>query len=415
MTDYPEKSIGLCLSGGGFRASLYHLGVLRYLAETGQLANVGSVSAVSGGSIIAAYLAIKWEELRKRDFSLDAFMEEVYNPFIEHVTTGNFRNRWLILCLVTLPLLLWPNFTWSVLWSRLFDRWFYDNKRFALRDLPEDLELVLNATNLSSAQAFRMACVLCGDDTGYENGVEHSGRAVRLADAVTASAAHVPMSITFGDRRLWFMDGGVFDNTGLDWYLNASHRPRPEGIHRPDFLVISDASPELMEWNWAWMRFIPLYRMFGVVGRISDILQEQTRRTRKDRFIERIRDCGMNIGIMISIDVVASRLRELQRSDQKDELEAVALPEEVVERVRAVRTDLDNFLPEEAKLLAYHGYSLAHVYLRMFHGDARIGGHPASIPGDPGWKLELSPADIARYLDSLSKAHSRFDSRRRWF
>jgi len=64
IMDFPPKSIGLCLSGGGFRASLYHLGVLRYLVEAKQLENVSCISAVSGGSIIAALLALKWNELR---------------------------------------------------------------------------------------------------------------------------------------------------------------------------------------------------------------------------------------------------------------------------------------------------------------------------------------------------------------
>src|SRR5438105_406406 len=46
--------IGICLSGGGFRASFYALGVFRYLAEAGLLGDVVAVSAVSGGSLAAA-------------------------------------------------------------------------------------------------------------------------------------------------------------------------------------------------------------------------------------------------------------------------------------------------------------------------------------------------------------------------
>jgi len=415
MKTFPEKSIGLCLSGGGFRASLYHLGVLRYLAETGQLGNVGAISSVSGGSIIAAYLALRWDVLRENDFSLDSFMDEVYNPFIEWVTSANFRNRWLVLCLLTTPLLLWPNFTWSILWSKLFDRWFYGNKQLTTHDLPDDLDMVFNTTNLASAQGFRIARGYFGDDKGYFTAPADRTRAVRVADAVTASAAHLPLAINFAnDTSLWFMDGGVYDNTGLDWYLNANQRPRPDGLKQPEFLVVSDASPELLEWNWAGRRFVPVYRMVGILGRISDILQEQTRRTRKDRFIERIRG-GLSVGIMISIDVVASHLRELQRSDAKDELEAIALPEAVVERVRATRTDLNHFLDSEATLLAYHGYSLAHVYLTMFHQGVRIGDRLPYVDGAPAWKLDLSPAAVARYMDQLANSHRFLDRRRRWF
>ena len=55
--------VGLALSGGGFRASFYHLGVLARLAELDVLRNVEVLSCVSGGSIVGACY---WLELRKR-------------------------------------------------------------------------------------------------------------------------------------------------------------------------------------------------------------------------------------------------------------------------------------------------------------------------------------------------------------
>jgi NTE family protein len=58
----PRKpELGLALSGGGFRASFFHVGVLARLAETGMLRKVELISTVSGGSILGAlyYLALK--------------------------------------------------------------------------------------------------------------------------------------------------------------------------------------------------------------------------------------------------------------------------------------------------------------------------------------------------------------------
>ena len=53
--------IGLALSGGGFRASFYHLGTIRYLEEAGIMSKVEVMSTVSGGSIIGAYCQLqKW-------------------------------------------------------------------------------------------------------------------------------------------------------------------------------------------------------------------------------------------------------------------------------------------------------------------------------------------------------------------
>jgi predicted acylesterase/phospholipase RssA len=54
---------GLALSGGGFRAAAYHLGVLRRLRELGLLAQVDMMSTVSGGSIAGAYW-VYWQAFK---------------------------------------------------------------------------------------------------------------------------------------------------------------------------------------------------------------------------------------------------------------------------------------------------------------------------------------------------------------
>ena len=52
-----RSGIALCLSGGGFRAAIFHLGALRRLNELGILSKIDTISSVSGGSILAAHLA----------------------------------------------------------------------------------------------------------------------------------------------------------------------------------------------------------------------------------------------------------------------------------------------------------------------------------------------------------------------
>mgnify|MGYP005712028547 CR=1 FL=1 len=54
--------LGLALSGGGFRATLYHLGVIRYLRDIGALQEVSDIASVSGGSILAAHLVLNWDK-----------------------------------------------------------------------------------------------------------------------------------------------------------------------------------------------------------------------------------------------------------------------------------------------------------------------------------------------------------------
>src|SRR5215468_5978656 len=59
----PEAGTALCLSGGGYRAMLFHAGCLWRLNEVGILGSVQRVSSVSGGSITAGVLALNWSSV----------------------------------------------------------------------------------------------------------------------------------------------------------------------------------------------------------------------------------------------------------------------------------------------------------------------------------------------------------------
>jgi predicted acylesterase/phospholipase RssA len=54
------NKIGLALSGGGFRATFYHLGLVRFLRDAGILSRVSQITSVSGGSVFAAHLMLNW-------------------------------------------------------------------------------------------------------------------------------------------------------------------------------------------------------------------------------------------------------------------------------------------------------------------------------------------------------------------
>src|ERR1043166_3361804 len=70
----PQPGVALCLSGGGYRAMVFHIGVLWRLYEAGLLGKIERISSVSGGSITAGLLGLKWRELSfqpvnvKKDF-----------------------------------------------------------------------------------------------------------------------------------------------------------------------------------------------------------------------------------------------------------------------------------------------------------------------------------------------------------
>ena len=59
----PEPGTAICLSGGGYRAMLFHVGALWRLNEAGYLPKLERVSSVSGGSITAGVLGLAWPKL----------------------------------------------------------------------------------------------------------------------------------------------------------------------------------------------------------------------------------------------------------------------------------------------------------------------------------------------------------------
>src|SRR3954447_6956667 len=69
--------IGLALSGGGFRASLYHLGLVRFLRDAGQLSRLTHITSVSGGSIFAAHLVLNWDRYNGAPEEFDAAAGEL--------------------------------------------------------------------------------------------------------------------------------------------------------------------------------------------------------------------------------------------------------------------------------------------------------------------------------------------------
>ena len=68
---------GLALSGGGFRAVLYHLGLVRFLRDAGILSRVTHISSVSGGSIIGAHLVLNWDRYNGSPNEFDAAASEL--------------------------------------------------------------------------------------------------------------------------------------------------------------------------------------------------------------------------------------------------------------------------------------------------------------------------------------------------
>lgn len=90
-----SERIGLALSGGGFRATLFHLGVIAYLRYSGQLKNVKHICSVSGGSILAAHMALNWSKYNGTDLEFNEVTKELIQ-FIRSDVRGRIMRTLLL-------------------------------------------------------------------------------------------------------------------------------------------------------------------------------------------------------------------------------------------------------------------------------------------------------------------------------
>ena len=129
--DSYRGKVGLALSGGGFRASLFHLGVLARLAECDALRSVEVLSTVSGGSIVGAhyYLALRHRLRTKTDDELGrdvylAIVREVMDQFCAGVRQ-NLRVRALSNLWTNIKMLLTRTYGRSNRMGELYEKYLY--------------------------------------------------------------------------------------------------------------------------------------------------------------------------------------------------------------------------------------------------------------------------------------------------
>ena len=278
----PRNGMGLALSGGGFRAALFGLGSLWRLNELGWLRSLRRITSVSGGSFTAGVLAARWSEL--------TFDQTGYATNFESLVAGRLRefcSRTLDWKAVVIGLLPFVN-------AAGVARRAYDHRlvRLAnghtarLADLPAPdagPDFVFLATCFQTGSSFRFS-----RDGLYDWKL---GRCARvdstLGTALAASAAFPPFlsplrlrtdptqwierppvrDLANADRickRLRLGDGGIYDNMGTEALWKSMDR-----------VLISDAGAPFSYIPRPWINW------GSQLGRVRDILIEQTRALRK--------------------------------------------------------------------------------------------------------------------------------------
>jgi NTE family protein len=226
-TDGAAKSVkgaGLALSGGGYRAMLYHVGALRRLHEVGALRSIQRISSVSGGSIAAAVLAQAWNKLEGA--TVDVFESEVQDKLLS-ISEKRIDVR------AGLTGLIRPGQSIAHTVAKRYETFF---PAYSLADLPDAPRFVFCATNLGTGALVRFAKPYTVDQkVGVRFGLD-----LPISDVLAASAAFPPvlspMRINLsaeqaltekfdGDtpelygksfaQKLELSDGGVYDNLGI--------------------------------------------------------------------------------------------------------------------------------------------------------------------------------------------------------
>ena len=143
--------LGLALSGGGFRATLFHLGVVRFLRDAGALRNVTDIASVSGGSILAAHLVLNWDQYNGDEQRFAEAAAQIVK-FVQFDVRNHIVRRLPLLYTLRFLARRMPGrgrgLTANAVLERYYARFLYGDR--CLYELPERPSLHILATNVSN-------------------------------------------------------------------------------------------------------------------------------------------------------------------------------------------------------------------------------------------------------------------------
>ena len=409
-----RPELGLALSGGGFRAAFFHLGVLARLAELGLLRHVEVISTVSGGSIVGALYYLHVKDLLE-NVADEEVRDEHYVRIVEHMERTFYAGVARHVRALTYANLRKnirmrrADYSRSDRIGELYDEIFYrpawDNPLFGaqpaprqgeyiqLRDLPirpvggqADNErrrarvpvLLVNATSLNTGHNWRFQAEAMGEDprtsdawvaidknmrlrsARYDDIAPHQ-RNFELGLAVAASACvpaiFHPLAVSGlfrrdgTDIRVELVDGGVHDNQGVCGLIDSNCRR----------MILSDASGQMSDMEE------PVTRIPGVGGRSMNIYGD---RVREEQLIGALnRDAvalmhlrkGRPARVLAPIGAGGEPLAQPVEHGET----SYGIDQTIQDPLSRVRTDLDSFTEVEAYSLALFGHAMASEELEL--------------------------------------------------
>jgi predicted acylesterase/phospholipase RssA len=461
----------LALSGGGFRAAFFHLGVLARLAETGILRQVEVISCVSGGSIIGAlyYLHVKdllenvdegsvedrhyveivariekdffagvARQVRARayanlgknfrmaraDYSRSDRMGELYDETFyrlawEHPSHGSTRRRESGRTLIEMRELLVTPHGRKDGYKPL-----QDNEQ---RKTPVPI-LLLNATSLNTGHSWRFEAVGMGEDPRLRDAWAQIDKNMRLrtaryeeiapqhADfklgiAVAASACVPALFQPLAVSGLFKIPDGSPTDVRVQLVDGGVHDNQGVcGLIDTNCrrMIVSDASGPMLDENE------PSTHIPAVGGRASSIQGDRVREEEMIGVWKTPPVAVMHLRKGLPAEVFSPLGASGQPIEPTDNLGTIGygVDDGVKDRLSRVRTDLDSFTEVEAWSLARYGYVMTTAEI------AGVAGIQELARGDPlsnAWLFDADPrlaqrmaTPTATYLKHLKVAKSRF-------
>lgn len=355
-----DLQVGIALSGGGFRASVFHIGVFKALAEHGYMGNIKYISSVSGGSFTIALIF----KLNNNKWPTDEeYLQNVLPRFKEYFTNIGLGKR-------AIYRLFLPKH-----WKNLFSRAniiAYSLKKdwkitSCLSDLPTSPIWEINATTNETGKNWRFSQEKMGDwQFGYIMKPEYN-----IADAVAASAAFPgfigrfsfntsfyknwhdfdwndkmfkPKTKDIKFQKLHLSDGGLYNNLGEEALIDKLGETLIPNIN---FLLVSDATQTLkMEESKS------IFNALGRTLRLIDIAMDQIKLLRV-RALHNFFDKNPKSGLYLKIGQYYK--------DLKDKFN--------LKKIKKIKTSIFNLENEDYEELLNYGAAVTSVGINRWYKD----------------------------------------------
>ena len=359
------SNIGLALSGGGVRATVFHLGVLARLATDDLLKNVTCISSVSGGSLAIGLIFAQnnnnWPNSKE-------YLETVVPKARRILTTVHTQSRFVFWSI--LPPWRIVRRRAHVLAKIIEKHW---NVNGCLQDLPETPEWLINATCYETGKNWRFSKTNMGDYiVNYvKNPVFPISKAISASAAVPAligpldlntrnynwfrdnGSKIMPSKIEFERVELW--DGGVYDNLGTE----ALWKPGKGLQKKIKFLIASDASAPLATKR---QDLIHMFRPITRTLRLVDISIDQTSSMRSRSLMSSMKS-NESKGVFVQIGNTTEKIYGENISVPN----FATLNETRVKITASMKTTLRRLSRSEFDCLYRHGFEVADATMCKHH------------------------------------------------